>query len=125
MGSDSDITHSNKIMQHMKFNNIISGYCVASAHKNIKLVMNILEYINTNYSRVIWVTVAGMSNALSGVVAANTHFPVMACPPFENDIDMMVNIQSTLQMPSKVPVMTVLNVNNLAESCGRIFNMSL
>ena len=59
--------------------------------------MNILEYINTNYSLVIWVTVVGKSNALSGVVAANTHFPVM----------------------------TVLNVNNLAESCGRIFNMSL
>ena len=125
MGSDSDIKHSNKIMQHMKFNNIISGYCVASAHKNTKLVLDIIEYINTNYSRVIWVTVAGKSNALSGVVAANTHFPVMACPPFENDIDMMVNIQSTLQMPSRVPVMTVLNVNNLAESCGRIFNMSL
>ena len=25
MGSDSDITHSNKIMQHMKFNNITPG----------------------------------------------------------------------------------------------------
>ena len=85
--------------------------------------MNILEYINTNYSCVIWVTVAGMSNALSGVVAANTQFPVMACPPFKNDVDMMVNINSTLQMPSKVPVMTVLKVSNMATCCKRIFNL--
>jgi phosphoribosylaminoimidazole-succinocarboxamide synthase len=125
MGSDSDINHSNKILTYLKLNNIIGGFCVASAHKNTKKVLEILDYINTNYSRVIWVTVAGKSNALSGVVSANTHFPVMACPPFENDIDMMVNIQSTLQMPTKVPVMTVLNINNLAESCSRIFNMSL
>ena len=95
--------------------------------KSIKIYNpeKILDYINTNYTRVIWVTVAGKSNALSGVVAANTHFPVMACPPFENDIDMMVNIQSTLQMPSNVPVMTVLNICNLVKSCGRIFNLSL
>ena len=125
MGSDRDINHSNKIMKYMKCKHIIGGYCVASAHKNTKKVLEILDYINTHYSRVIWVTVAGKSNALSGVVAANTHFPVMACPPFANDIDMMVNIQSTLQMPSRVPVMTVLNVCNLAESCSRIFNMSL
>ncbi len=125
MGSDSDINHSNKILTYLKLNNIIGGFCVASVHKNTKKVLEILDYINTNYTRVIWVTVAGKSNALSGVVSANTHFPVMACPPFENDIDMMVNIQSTLQMPTKVPVMTVLNINNLAESCSRIFNMSL
>ncbi len=125
MGSDSDINHSNKILTNLKLNNIIGGFCVASVHKNTKKVLEILDYINTNYTRVIWVTVAGKSNALSGVVSANTHFPVMACPPFENDIDMMVNIQSTLQMPTKVPVMTVLNINNLAESCSRIFNMSL
>jgi len=125
IGSDIDIKHANKIMKHMKLTNIIGGYCIGSAHKNTKLVLDIIEYINTNYSRVIWITVAGKSNSLSGIVAANTHFPVMACPPFENDIDMMINIQSTLQMPTGVPVMTVLNVNNLAESCGRIFNMSL
>ena len=123
MGSESDMEHVNKIMEQMKLNNICGGYCVASAHKKTKLVMNILEYINTNYSRVIWVTVAGMSNALSGVVAANTQFPVMACPPFKNDVDMMVNINSTLQMPSKVPVMTVLKVSNMATCCKRIFNL--
>ena len=34
--------------------------------------------------KVVFVTVAGRSNALSGVVAANTHRPVIACPPFKD-----------------------------------------
>ena len=41
-----------------------------------------------------------MSNALSGVVACNTHHPVIACPPHVDKVDMMTNINSTLQMPS-------------------------
>ena len=63
-----------------------------------------------------------MSNALSGVVACNSRYPVFACPPFKDKLDMQVNIHSTLQMPSKVPTMTVLSVGNLALSIERIFN---
>ena len=42
----------------------------------------------------IWsqVTVAGRSNALSGVAAANSKYPVSVCPPFSDKDDMMVNI---------------------------------
>ena len=64
-----------------------------------------------------------MSNALSGVVSANTQFPVIACPPFKDQTDMMVNINSTLQMPSKVPVMTVICPSNATLCCKRIFDM--
>ena len=73
--------------------------------------------------KVVWVTVAGRSNALSGVVAANTRFPVIGCPPFKDKDDMMVNINSTIQCPSKVPVMTILEPGNVALSIGRMFGM--
>ena len=69
----------------------------------------------------VWVTVAGRSNALSGVVAANSKYPVIACPPFKDKDDMMVNINSTLQMPSKVPVMTILEPGNVALAIEKIF----
>ena len=36
---------------------------------------------------------------------------------------MMVNINSTLQMPSKTPVMTVLDIDNMVLCCARIFNL--
>ena len=51
--------------------------------------------------KVIYITVAGKSNALSGVVAANSKRPVIACPPFADKTDMMVNIHSTLQCPAE------------------------
>ena len=73
--------------------------------------------------RVVYITVAGRSNALSGVVACNTKFPVIACPPFKDKDDMMVNINSTLQMPSKVPVMTILEPENVAMSIARMFRL--
>ena len=36
---------------------------------------------------------------------------------------MMVNINSTLQMPSKVPVMTILEPENVANSIARMFRL--
>ena len=93
----------------------------ASAHKDPHRVLNLLENNEARGDRLVYVTVAGRSNALSGVVAANTTYPVIACPPFEDRTDMMVNINSTLQMPSKVPVMTILEPENVAEAVRRMF----
>jgi 5-(carboxyamino)imidazole ribonucleotide mutase len=64
-----------------------------------------------------------MSNALSGVVAANTKYPVFACPPFSDKTDMMVNINSTLQMPSNVPVATILKPGNLAMFINKMYSL--
>ena len=69
----------------------------------------------------VYITVAGRSNALSGVVASNVKCPVIACPPFKDKIDMMVNINSSLICPSKVPVMTVLEPLNVAIATRYIF----
>ena len=35
----------------------------------------------------IYITIAGRSNALSGFVAANSDFPTLACPPFSDKSD--------------------------------------
>lgn len=95
-----------------------------SAHKFTREVVEILDGHARDYpaskSRNVYVTIAGMSNALSGVVACNVAAPVFAIPPFKDQTDMMVNINSTLQMPSKVPVMTVLRPDNLAMSIQRL-----
>ena len=95
-----------------------------SAHKFTREVVAILDGHARDYPasryRNVYVTIAGMSNALSGVVACNVNAPVFAIPPFKDQADMMVNINSTLQMPSKVPVMTVLRPDNLAISIQRL-----
>ena len=122
-GSESDKDHCNKIKDSLRSNNIYSRIYYCSAHKNTKGVLNILDSYESQNRNIVYVTVAGMSNALSGVVTCNTRFPNIACPPFKDKDDMMVNINSTLQMPSKVPVMTVLSTSNVALAVQKIFNL--
>lgn len=121
-GSDKDHKWVSKLRDNFENHNIYSAEYICSAHKKTKQLLKILEQYNNMENRnIIYITVAGRSNALSGVVACNTHYPVMACPPFSDKTDMFTNINSTLQMPSNVPVMTILEPVNVAISCQRIF----
>ena len=120
-GSEKDEWHVSKIRKFLNEYNIHTVEYVSSAHKKTEEVLSILrKYRGKN---VVYVTVAGRSNALSGVVAANTRVPVIACPPFRSKDDMNVNIHSTLQCPSFVPVMAVLEPLNVALCISRIFSV--
>lgn len=93
---------------------------VASAHKVPKKVADIVEKNNLQKD-IVYVGVAGRSNALSGVLAANSVHPVFACPPFKDYDDFAMNINSSLMMPSDTPVMTVVDPGNLVLSIVKIF----
>lgn len=119
MGSEVDRPHADKMIKELRDVNL--EIHVASAHKTPKKV---LEIIHAHpQGKVVFITIAGRSNALSGFVAGNTTYPVLACPPFADKMDMMVNIHSTLQMPSKVPAMTVLDPVNCAIAAKRILQL--
>ena len=120
MGSTSDEPHAKKITDKLDEYNIKWEQHAASAHKQPKKVLDILES-NENNDHILYVTIAGRSNALSGFVAANSSFPTLACPPFSDKTDMLVNIHSTLQMPSNTPVLTVVDPGNCALAIKRIF----
>ena len=109
--------------KYFKSLNIYHEEHICSAHKKTQQLLDIIGEYNKKNKNIIFITVAGRSNALSGVVVCNTHFPVIACPPFKDKNDMHTNIHSTLQMPSKVPTMTILEPNNVALACDRIFNL--
>ena len=123
MGSETDSGWAAKITGRLDELGIRWEQHVASAHKQPKRVLEILD-ANAGASGVVYVTIAGRSNALSGFVAANSAFPTLACPPFQDKVDMMVNIHSTLQMPSKTPVLTVLDPGNCAEAVARILRVA-
>src|SRR3990170_6260137 len=53
----------------------------ASAHRTPNLVLNILNDYKDSEDVVAIITVAGLSDALSGMVAANSTKPVIAFPP--------------------------------------------
>ncbi len=93
---------------------------MASAHKVPEKVVKIIDKLNANTHPTVVITCVGMSNGLGGVVAGSCVHPVVNCPPFKDHDDYLVNVHSSLQMPSEVPVMTVLNPKNAALSALRI-----
>ena len=122
MGSTSDEPHSKKIRDNLDEYGISWEQHAASAHKQPLKVLEILE-ANKDSKDIIYITIAGRSNALSGFVAANSEFPTLGCPPFSDKSDMLINIHSTLQMPSNTPVLTVIDPGNCALAVKRIFGV--
>jgi 5-(carboxyamino)imidazole ribonucleotide mutase len=122
MGSTSDEPHAKKITDKLDEYGIAWEQHAASAHKQPLKVWEILEN-NKNGKDIGDITIAGRSNALSGFVAANCEFPTIGCPPFSDKTDMLVNIHSTLQMPSNTPVLTILDPGNCALAVKRILQV--
>ena len=122
MGSTSDEPHAKKITDKLDEYGITWEQHAASAHKQPLKVLEILE-ANKDGGNIVYITIAGRSNALSGFVAANSEFPTLGCPPFSDKADMLVNIHSTLQMPSNTPVLTIIDPGNCALAVKRIFGV--
>lgn len=122
MGSTSDEPHAKKITNKLDEYGVTWEQHAASAHKQ---PLQVLEILTTNKDEkdIVYITIAGRSNALSGFVAANCEFPTIGCPPFSDKTDMLVNIHSTLQMPSNTPVLTILDPGNCALAVKRIFGV--
>ena len=122
MGSTFDEPHAKKITDKLDDYGISWEQHAASAHKQPLKVLEILKN-NETKKDIVYITIAGRSNALSGFVAANSEFPTIGCPPFSDKADMLVNIHSTLQMPSNTPVLTVIDPGNCALAVKRIFGV--
>ena len=122
LGSETDTDWAKQITDRLTALGVAWEQHVASAHKTPRKVLEILDR-NEGERQLVYVTIAGRSNALSGFVAGNASVPVLACPPFKDKVDMLVNIHSTLQMPSKTPVLTVLDPGNCAEAVKRILDV--
>ena len=122
MGSTSDEHHAKKITDKLDGYGISWEQHAASAHKQ---PLKVLEILNDNKDKenIVYITIAGRSNELSGFEAANSKFPTIGFPPFSDKADMLVNIHSTLQMPSQTPVLTVIDPGNCALAVKRIFGV--
>jgi len=119
LGSKSDEDHADKIKAHLKKWDIETAQHVTSAHKvPQKLLAHIGNY--NGEENIVFMTIAGRSNGISGVTAGSTHHPVIACPPFKDKADYLTNIHSSLQMPSNTPYATVIDPSNAAQLALRI-----
>lgn len=122
LGSEKDADHARKITSHLHSLGLDFEQHVASAHKEPRKLLEILGSYQDD--QVVYITIAGRSNALSGFVAANSSSPTLACPPYSDKLDMLVNLNSTLQMPSGTPVLTILDPGNCALAAKRICDLA-
>lgn len=121
MGSKADLDWANQIGNVLKTLEIEVVTRIASAHKvPLKCYELIKNYEKEN---VVFITIAGMSNALSGFADAQTFCPVIACPPY-SDKFAGNDIYSSLRMPSGVAPMTVLSPENAAFAAAKIIGLS-
>ncbi len=114
MGSPMDLEHCKKIKAVLDKYDIFVDMRVTSAHKNGERIPGIVEVYNNSLEPGCVIAVAGRSNGLGGALAANLAIPVINCPPFKDKVDMMVNINSSLVMPSKTPASTIIDVISAA-----------
>lgn len=121
MGSKSDLDFCRKIGEYLEKFGLKYEYRVASAHKTPQKVLSILkEYENLN---VVYVTVAGRSNALSAFIDANTTKPVIACPPYSEEFA-GVDIYSSLRLPSGIGSVVILEPEGAAIAATKILALN-
>lgn len=121
MGSKSDLDWAQKISESLEKFGIESIKRIASAHKVPLACYDIIKkYEKEN---VVFITIAGMSNALSGFSDAQTHCPVIACPPY-SDKFAGLDLLSSVRMPSGVAPLTVLSPANAALAAAKIIGLS-
>jgi 5-(carboxyamino)imidazole ribonucleotide mutase len=124
LGSKVDTDFAKKIAVILDEFGVSSEIIVASAHKVPEKVVQVIEKLNARTEPTVVVTCVGMSNGLGGVVAGSCVHPVVNCPPHADLSEYMVDIHSSLRMPSDVPVMTVCGVKNAAIATLRILGES-
>src|SRR5437660_1821927 len=112
MGSKSDLSHAQSVAKTLKALEIPYQMRVCSAHKATQRLLEILHSYEQQ-GTLVYITIAGRSNALSAVVDANTRYPVIACPPYSDRFGGM-DILSSLRLPSGIASPTILEPEGAA-----------
>jgi 5-(carboxyamino)imidazole ribonucleotide mutase len=122
MGSKSDLSQAQSIVKTLKTLEISYQLRVCSAHKATQRLLEIL-YEYEQEGPLVYITIAGRSNALSAVVDANTRYPVIACPPYSDRFAGM-DILSSLRLPSGIASPTILEPEGAALLAAKMLALS-
>jgi len=125
MGSKSDLSFAQSIKEFLDKEgfSIKCEYTVASAHRTPDVLLGKLRNYETVEDDIVYITIAGLSDALSGVVAGFTRYPVIACPP---DLERYGwnKAFSSVMTPKGVPVLLASSPENAALAAAKILAFS-
>ena len=119
MGSKSDMPHVDNITSALDKLGLSFEVRIASAHKTPARLLEVIAEIEAQPEAKVYISVAGRSNALSGMLDANVLAPVIACPPPSNSFA-GADIFSSLRMPSGVAPAVVLEPANAALFAAKV-----
>jgi 5-(carboxyamino)imidazole ribonucleotide mutase len=122
LGSKSDMEHRAAIARGLDRFAVTHETRIASAHKVTRHLLDLLDRYERDGQPHVYITVAGRSNALSGVVDANSRHPVIACPPYGERFGGM-DLLSSVRMPGGVAPMLVLEPEGAALAAAKILAM--
>jgi 5-(carboxyamino)imidazole ribonucleotide mutase len=105
LGSASDFNVAEKSINILEILGISYDVRIASAHRTHEKVKKIVEESTTNGVEV-FIGIAGLSAHLPGIIAANTHKPVIGVP-VSVKLGGLDALFATVQMPVGAPVATV------------------
>jgi 5-(carboxyamino)imidazole ribonucleotide mutase len=120
MGSERDLDFSREIAKYLKLLGVTYEFRVGSAHKNPEKVLEILKEFEAE--KVIYLTVAGRSNALSAFIDGNTSKPVIACPPYSEKFG-GADIYSSLRVPSGIGSVVTIEPEGAAIAAAKILGL--
>jgi len=125
MGSTSDIPFAHRVEDFLRDARfpVKCEYRVGSAHRNAEKLLNILKSYEQSDDKIVYITIAGLSDALSGVVAGHSKFPLIACPP---DVEKhgVTKAFSTMMTPKGIAVSLVSTPENAAFAAVKILALS-
>lgn len=123
LGSKADLEQAQVISKALDEFGIAHETRIASAHKATRYLLDMLDDYEKSGQLLVYITVAGRSNALSGVVDANVTAPVIACPPYSDRFGGM-DILSSLRMPSGLGALVVLEPEAAALAAAKMLALS-
>ena len=122
MGSKGDLAHAQAVAKTLKTLEIDCQMRICSAHKATSRLLDILREYEPS-GPLLYITIAGRSNALSAVIDANTRYPVIACPPYSDRFAGM-DILSSLRLPSGIASPLILEPEGAALLAAKILALS-
>ncbi|MEJ5328264.1 MAG: AIR carboxylase family protein [Candidatus Bathyarchaeia archaeon] len=121
MGSEKDLEFCREIAKFLKILKVEYELRVASAHKTPEKVLEILKEYEKE--KIVYITVAGRSNALSAFVDAHTARPVIACPPYSEKFG-GADIYSSLRVPSGIGSLVTVEAEGAAIAAAKILALT-
>ena len=121
MGSKSDYSFAEKIVNKLKQYGITDVEThVCSAHKSTEYTLQVVSKLIQWPSCKTIIALAGRSNGLGPVVAANSPIPVINCPPSTELTSLQLDVWSSLRLPGGMGCTTIFDPANAAQAAAHI-----